>query len=65
MLESKRERESARARGDRFKQDYQTIKRISTFPDMPGISFPLTLCAEYPHGNFEEDSGEKEKERLG
>jgi hypothetical protein len=50
-------------RGDRFKQDYQTIKRISTFPDVPGISSPLTLCAEHPRGNFEEDSGKRVKKR--
>lgn len=30
---------------------------------MPGISFPLALCAEYPRGNFEEDSGERKEER--
>jgi len=45
------EGEVACERGDRFKQDYQTIKRIST---LPGISFPpLVLCAEHPRGNSE------------
>lgn len=51
---------AARERGDRFKQDYQTIKRISTFPGVPGISSSLTLCAdEHPRGNFEEDPSER------
>jgi len=30
---------------------------------VPGISFPLALCAEYPRGNFEEDSGARGRER--
>jgi len=30
---------------------------------VPGISFPLALYAEYPRGNFEEDSEERKRER--
>lgn len=42
------------------------IKRLKEFPrspDVPGISFPLALCAEYPRGNFEEDSGKRRRDR--
>lgn len=55
----RRSRTRVGAARDRFKQDYQTIKRISTFPGVPGISSSFTLCAEHPRGNFEEDPGER------